>query len=325
MDDFIENFVAAINARSPQSSERLTKLRALSTRIVDLAESNSDVDELGIAATALSELLDAAKIFSPWRQLPKLTVFGSARVKPGNPLYEMASELSRRMASRGWITVSGAGPGIMEAAAKGAGRENTLGVNIALPFEQGANSYVDAETRLVEMKYFFTRKVALTKESMAFAFFPGGLGTMDETFEILTLLHTGKSKPVPLLLVDTLEGRFWEKWRDFMSGAVVADGYLEEQSSRLYQLCHSLDAATTEIERFYANYVSCEVVGARARIVVRAQATAQQVKGLEQSIPVFAHDGGYQLENPTTISFPFDGRQYLDLRLLIDEVNKWTN
>ncbi|WP_276942715.1 TIGR00730 family Rossman fold protein, partial [Ferrimicrobium acidiphilum] len=174
-------------------------------------------------------------------------IFGSARVLADDPLYAMAQELAGAMATRGWIIVSGAGPGIMEAAARGAGAQNTLGVNIRLPFEQSANPFVDAESRLVEMKYFFTRKVALTKESLAFVFFPGGLGTMDEAFEILTLLHTGKSRPAPVVLVDTPQGDYWRQWRAFLESGVVARGYVEAAAASLVELVDSVPDAIAAI------------------------------------------------------------------------------
>jgi uncharacterized protein (TIGR00730 family) len=325
MGDLVDEFVRGIDALSPQSPERLGELRTLCGHIVELARSHRDVDELGIAADALNELAAAARVFSPWRERPKLTVFGSARIKPDDPLYQMASELSRRLAAIGWMTVSGAGPGIMEAAARGAGIESTLGVNVDLPFEQSPNPYVDADTRLVEMKYFFTRKVALVKESLAFAFFPGGLGTMDELFEILTLLHTGKSSPAPVLLVETAEGRYWEKWLEFMEEAVIANQYVEPASTSLIEVCHSLEDVIDAIESFYANFVSFESDGARGRAVVRRPPRAEQVASLSVSVPEFAQDGGYRLEGERTISFPFDGGNHLSLRKLIDQLNRWAD
>ena len=318
----VEEFVQALNAESPQSEGRLEQLRALVTIIAELAVARVDRDELGIAANALSELSGAARLFSPWRDRSKLTVFGSARIKPDSALYEMARELGQRMAGRGWMTVSGAGPGIMEAAAKGAGREHTLGVNVDLPFEQSANPYVDAETRLIEMKYFFTRKVALTRESLAFAFFPGGLGTMDEAFEVLTLLHTGKTTPSPVVLIDTEEGRYWEKWLHFMSEAVIADGYLDEQSPCLFQICHSLDDAIAVIDRFYANFESFRVTNSHAEVVLRHPPTSDQVATLARAVPTFAYGDGYRCDG-STVRFPFDGRNYVSVRRVIDEMNLW--
>jgi len=253
-----------------------------------------------------------------------MTVFGSARIAPGTPLYEMARDLSRVMADRGWLTVSGAGPGIMEAAALGAGLENTLGVNITLPFEQSSNPYVDAETRLVEMKYFFTRKVALTKESIAFVIFPGGLGTMDETFEILTLLHTGKSDPAPVVLVEPPGGTYWTQWRHFVDEALIANDYVDAIDSCLYCVCYSNEDVITAIDRFYSNYVRFESDHGRGRLEVRRMPSAATFAMLNEQFAPFAAGAGFVTEDERSFSFTFDGRNYVRLRQLIDVVNEWT-
>jgi len=323
-DELVEQFLSGIGAQADQSPERLEMLRMLATRIVQLAAFDPDDGDLRVAATVLNELLTAASVFSPWRQHPKLTVFGSARTKPDTPLYEMARELSRTFADRGWLTVSGAGPGIMEAAALGAGIENTLGVNITLPFEQSSNPYVDAETRLVEMKYFFTRKVALTKESIAFAIFPGGLGTMDEAFEILTLLHTGKSDPAPVVLVETLGGTYWKQWRAFIDDALIANDYVDAIDSCLFSVCYSIDEVVAAIEHFYSNYVRFETENGRGRIEARKLPSAEQLRALNDQFPQFGAGSGFSLEDARSFTFTFDGRNYVSLRMLIDVVNSWT-
>ena len=324
-DELVEQFLSGIETQAVQSPERTQMLRTLTLRIVQLAAFDPDDGDLRVTTTVLNELLAAAHVFSPWREHPKLTVFGSARTKPGTPLYEMARELSRIMAERGWITVSGAGPGIMEAAALGAGIENTLGVNITLPFEQSSNPYVDAETRLVEMKYFFTRKVALTKESIAFAIFPGGLGTMDEAFEILTLLHTGKSDPAPVILVETPGGTYWQQWRHFIDEALIANNYVDKIDSCLYTVCYSNDDVVAEIEQFYANYVRFETDNGRGRLEVRTAPSAKQLEPLDEEFPQFGAGEGFVREDDRSFSFTFDGRNYVNLRLLIDIVNAWSD
>jgi uncharacterized protein (TIGR00730 family) len=323
-DELVEQFLSGIGTQADQSPERLEMLRMLATRIVQLAAFDPDDGDLRVAATVLNELLTAASVFSPWREHPKLTVFGSARTKPGTPLYEMARELSRTFADRGWLTVSGAGPGIMEAAALGAGIENTLGVNITLPFEQSSNPYVDAETRLVEMKYFFTRKVALTKESIAFAIFPGGLGTMDEAFEILTLLHTGKSDPAPVVLVETLGGTYWKQWRAFIDDALIANDYVDAIDSCLFSVCYSIDEVVAAIEHFYSNYVRFETENGRGRIEARKLPSAEQLRALNDQFPQFGAGSGFSFEDARSFTFTFDGRNYVSLRMLIDVVNSWT-
>jgi uncharacterized protein (TIGR00730 family) len=323
-DGLVDEFLAGL-ADARLSPERAAVLRTLVTRLVDLVMLDPDDGDLKVAATVLDELLEAANVFSPWREHPKLTVFGSARTRASSPLYEMAAQLGRAMAARGWITVSGAGPGIMEAAARGAGREHTLGVNVELPFEQSANPYVDAETRLVEMKYFFTRKVALTKESIAFAIFPGGLGTMDEAFEILTLLHTGKSSPAPVVLIDTPDGSYWDVWRAFVEGSMVAAGYLDEADTCLFKICRSVEEAIDEIERFYSNFVGFELDGALARVALRRAPTPGLLAALARNVANFAGGAGYRVGADGLVCFDFDGRQYVALRQVIDVVNDYSD
>ena len=318
MHDFADSFVDALTARYPPDEERGAELRALTESIVELAASRASSDDLGIAVNALTELVAASAVFSPWRERPKLTVFGSARVGESDPHYAMAEELSAAMAERGWITVSGAGPGIMEAAAKGAGREHTIGVNVNLPFEQSANPYVDAETRLVEMKYFFTRKVALTKESLAFIFFPGGLGTLDEAYELLTLTHTGKTKPSPIILIDTPEGDYWDQWLNFMENSVMSAGYLDADSTCLWQICHSIDDVVVAIEHYYSNFVRFGLDRGRATIELRHAPSETQMQALVEAQSGFAP---FEV-NGATVSFAFDGRSYVALRRVIDELNR---
>ena len=322
-DSLVEQFLDGVQSRNSWSHEQRRLLAGLVHRLTELVELNPDPDDLRLVTQSMEELVEATKIFLPWRDRPKLTVFGSARVDANNPLYELAREFCQRMAQRGWMTVSGAGPGIMEAAALGAGRPNTLGVNISLPFEQCSNPYVDADSQLVEMKYFFTRKVALTKASHAFAVFPGGLGTMDEIFEVLTLLHTGKSQPAPVLLIDTPDGTFWESWLHFVDEAIVARHYLDAATTRMFEICHSLEAATEAIECFYRNYVSFTAHANRGRIVVRAALEHGRVAELGGRLAQFNGEGGYRVEDPRTLSFDFDGRDYVSLRELIDELNSW--
>ncbi len=324
MDDLIEEFLTALRGERPLTPERTEVLRSLLMRFVKLAREEGDIDGLRVAVNALDELMDASMMFARWRDYPKLAIFGSARTTLDNPLYEMARQLGAEMAQRGWMIVSGAGPGIMEASAKGAGLGHTLGVNIELPFEQFANPFIDAETMLVAMQYFFTRKVAMTRPSNAFAIFPGGFGTMDEAFEVLTLLHTGKTTPAPVVLVDTPDGVFWKKWLDFVGGPIVSGGYIGSDDTCLVTLCATVEEAVAEIEHFYSNFRRFEVRDGRATLNVHRAPTGEQLRALADVVPHFALNGGYVLEDDTTITFGFDGRNYVNLRLLINEINSWS-
>jgi len=317
----IDALLRSLNDENVQSPERELLLREILTRIVELSKIDSNAADLRIALTALNELLEASTLFSSWRDQPKVTVFGSARTKPDNPLYEMARAFGEAIAARGWMMVSGAGPGIMEASSKGSGRSNTLGVNIELPFEQGANEFIDVDKMHVAMSFFFTRKVALTRASQAFVAFPGGVGTMDELFEILTLVHTGKTDPAPIVLVDLPKGTFWKRWLDFMD-VLVRDAYIDEVDIALISLCTSIDGAIDEIEHFYRNYESITVENGRARMMLRHAPDQARLADLSQRFPSFATEQGFRVQDDA-LTFDFDGRNYVTLRLLINEVNEW--
>ena len=324
MTSLVERLLVDIASDTSMSPERQALLRDLLARVVAVAEADADTKDLRVAVTAIDELLEAFVLFGRWRERPKLTVFGSARTRPGSPLYELTEELAAAMAARGWITVTGAGPGIMEAAARGAGTDNTLGVNIELPFEQSPNAFVDVSTMLVTTKYFFTRKVALTRSSIAFVILPGGLGTMDELFEILTLLDTGKTTPAPVVLLDTPEGTFWDQWLTFIDQAVVANGYLSARELNLVRRATSIEETIDEIERFYSNYREFAIDGDRATISLRRAPTTEQLDRLRAAVPRFDEGRGFEVVGEGAMTFSFDGRNYVALRTVIDHVNSWT-
>ena len=321
----IESLLEDLDADTVMSPERRELLRDLLARVVMVAEADAATKDLRVAVTAIDELLEAFMLFDKWQDRKKLTIFGSARTKVDSPLFEMTRELAHEMAERNWIIVTGAGPGIMEASSKGAGSANTLGVNIKLPFEQNANAYIDATTNLVTMNYFFTRKVALTRPSIAFVVLPGGLGTMDELFEVLTLLSTGKTNPAPVVLLDTPDGLFWTQWMTFMEEGIVRNDYVDVGDMCLVRQATSVEETVEEIEHFYSNYVGFAINGERAVVTVRHPPTPEQMERLRATVPGFDGVAGYQLEPENTIAFDFDGRNYLDLRRVIDEVNAWAD
>ncbi|MGC2175461.1 MAG: TIGR00730 family Rossman fold protein [Acidimicrobiales bacterium] len=322
MTTLIDQLLDDIANDTAMSDDRRELLRELLARVVAVAESDAHTNDLRVAVQAIDELLEAFALFEPWSDRPKITIFGSARVEPDAATYQMTIELAHAMAERGWVIVSGAGPGIMEASAKGAGSESTLGVNIRLPFEQSANSFI-AATNLVTMKYFFTRKVALTRPSIAFVVLPGGLGTMDELFEVLTLLDTGKTTPAPVVLLDTPDGTFWQEWLTFMDQAIVKNHFVDTDDMFIVRFATTICDAVDEIEHFYSNYQSFEIVGDRGVMKVRHTPTPEQLRALSEDVPMFASAPGYRVDNDSTISFNFDGRNYVSLRLVIDEVNSW--
>ncbi len=322
MSSLIEKLLEDIANDTVMSEGRQRLLRELLARVVVVAESDAHTKDLEVAVQAIDEMLEAFALFEPWSERPKITIFGSARVGQDAATYAMTTELARAMAERGWMIVSGAGPGIMEASARGAGRDSTLGVNIRLPFEQNANQYI-AATNLVTMKYFFTRKVALTRPSIAFVVLPGGLGTMDELFEVLTLLDTGKTTPAPVVLLDTPDGTFWREWLTFVDRAIIKNNYVDTDDMFIVRFATSIDDAVDEIEHFYSNYRGFEIEGDRGLMSLHRIPTPEQLASLSEAVPIFGGVPGYRVEDETTISFNFDGRNYVSLRLVIDQVNSW--
>src|SRR5947208_13544437 len=228
--------------------------------VVRLAQDGAERLNLKITNAALKEMRSAFKVFAPYQNTPKVTIFGSARTLPDDPLYAQTRDLAAALAARGWMVVTGAGPGIMAAGAEGAGRDMTIGVNIRLPFEQEPNPWI-ADPRLVQMKYFFTRKLMLMKESAGFVVLPGGFGTLDEAFELLTLLQTGKAAPAPIVLLEVPGATYWKAWERFLVEEVLARGLISENDFRLFRVTDDVAAARDEIVGFYANYHSIRFVG----------------------------------------------------------------
>jgi uncharacterized protein (TIGR00730 family) len=244
-----------------EAKENRDLLKELTETALHLADGTPSRLDLKIATSALSEMARAFNLFAPFRGTPKLTIFGSARTHPNDPLYAQARQLASRLAERGFMVVTGAGPGIMAAGTEGAGPDKAIGVDIRLPFESVSHPELAAEGRLVEMKYFFTRKLMLMKESAAFAVLPGGFGTLDEAFELLTLLQTGKAEPAPIVFLDIPGERYWEAWERFVGGEVIRRGLASEEDSAFYKVTADVDGAVEEILGFYRNYHSRRFVG----------------------------------------------------------------
>ena len=254
-------FGALVPDRQALSRPRQHLILSLVSTVSELAQGDLGTGDLKIIDAALSEMTNAFRIFRPYRNIRKITMFGSARTKPEQAVYQLARDLAAHLADGGWMVVTGAGPGIMAAGLEGAGRERSFGVNIRLPTEDGANPFIAQDPKLVEMRYFFTRKLMLIKESDGYAVLPGGFGTQDECYELLTLLQTGKAEPAPVVLVETPGGNYWEDWKQFVVSAAMEHGYISPEDLALFRVANSVDEAAEEILGFYRNYHSCRWVG----------------------------------------------------------------
>jgi uncharacterized protein (TIGR00730 family) len=256
IDRRIEELLDACGA-----TENRDLLFDIAASAVLLANDDADRLDLKITAATLAEMRRAFNAFAPYRDEPKVTIFGSARILDDDPLYDAARNVARLLAQEGWMVITGAGPGIMAAGMQGAGRDRSFGVNIRLPFEQEANEFILGDTKLVSMKYFFTRKLELVKESQGFVCLPGGFGTLDETFELLTLQQTGKSIPTPIVFLDAPGGTYWSAWRQFVLDRVVAGGYVNEEDLSLVTITDDEQVAADTVLGFYRNYRSIRWVG----------------------------------------------------------------
>jgi uncharacterized protein (TIGR00730 family) len=316
------------------ASENRDQLFEILATVVHLAQDSPDRLDLKITNAAVKEMREAFKVFAPYRDLPKVTMFGSARTLPDDPLYAQARDVARALADRGWSVVTGAGPGIMAAGLEGAGRDRAFGINIRLPFEQGANPYIAEDPKLVEMRYFFTRKLMLIKESDGFIVLPGGFGTLDESFELLTLLQTGKTEPAPIVLLEVPGGRYWEAWNSFVTGAVAARNFVSHEDAALYRITDSVEDATKEILDFYRNYDSLRWVGQQLVVRLRHQPTEDELGVLSRDFADICRSGGIVATGPLPpeistadkvglprVMFRFNRSSYGRLRALIDRLN----
>ncbi len=234
-------------------SDLLTEMLASCFRV---ARDRSHRGEMKLVNAALKEFAYAFKVFRGYRGIRKVSIFGSSHSRPEDPDYECARRFAATMAERGWMVITGAGPGIMEAGHEGAGAERSFGVNIRLPMEVEPNVVIEGDPKLINFKYFFTRKVTFLKESDAFALFPGGFGTLDETFELLTLMQMGKSDLHPVVLLEAEGGRYWDDWRRFIDEHLIRPGLISPEDLDLVHITDSVESAVTEIEGFYRNYHS---------------------------------------------------------------------
>jgi uncharacterized protein (TIGR00730 family) len=329
LDRLISELVAAAG---DGAQEDLVKELVVSA--IKLYRDHADRGDVKLINAAVKELRYSTLIFSKYRDVPKVTVFGSARVDEHDSNYRLALEFARQMVDeRGWMVVTGAGPGIMQAANEGAGADQSFGVNIRLPFEDSANPFVDAE-RTINFKYFFTRKVGFIKESHAFALFPGGFGTMDETFELLTLVQTGKSDLHPIVLLEADGTGYWEAFNDFVRRDLLENGLISEHDLSLYKTTSSASDAADEISHFYANYRSQRYVDGRLLIRLRTAPTQAQLANLNEQFVDIVASGEIAVVDPTPaeikdndsledarIALQFNRRSYGRLRQLLDSLN----
>jgi uncharacterized protein (TIGR00730 family) len=323
-------------AAKPFDRERIADLIAQIKESTDkLAADQPSRGDLKILSRTLRELRYAFKVFSPYRTRRKVTVFGSARTRPDKPTYQQAVAFGRKMAECGWLVVTGAASGIMEAGHVGAGRENSMGLNIMLPFEQSSNAVIAGDPKLVHMKYFFTRKLMFVKECDAVVLFPGGFGTLDEGLEVLTLLQTGKRDMVPIVFVDEPGGQFWQPLIQFFRDRLLGDGMISPEDLSLYKVTDSADAAVQEILSFFRVYHSMRYVKNKLVFRLTSSISPGLLTDINASFRDILVDGQFSVgeaqreekDEPALIALPrlifhFNRRSLGRLRQLIDALNR---
>lgn len=284
---------------------------------------------------ALKEMREANEVFHPYRDCRKVAVFGSARTQPEDAEYKSAVQFSHRMREEGFMTITGAGPGIMAAGNEGAGRDDSFGLNIVLPFESTANEFIAGDPKLVNFNFFFTRKLSFVKEADAAVGFPGGFGTMDEVFEALTLIQTGKASIYPIVLVDAKGGRYWKFWAQFLREHLARLGMISENDFSLFKVTDDLEEAVHEITQFYQVFHSYRYVGDKIVVRISGKLTEAAMAGLNEEFSGIVKSGKMvqrkaleeeqdepELQSLTRIVFRHRRRDFGRLRQFIDAVNQ---
>lgn len=301
--------------------------------IVRIATEEIDRLDWKILTASLQDLERGFQTFYPYRHVRKITIFGSARLPPDSPEYQMAVDFARRVTQQGFMVMTGAGGGIMQAGNEGAGSDCSFGLNIQLPFEQSANPYIEGD-KLIDFKYFFTRKLFFLRESDALALFPGGFGTQDEAFECLTLCQTGKSGPLPLVLIDRPGGDYWKSWDVYVRERLLSGGLIGANDLSLYAITDKLDVACEAIAHFYRVFHSSRYVGDRFVIRLEEELSDEDVEWLNtefndilisgrieksQALPQESKDDAFELPR---LVLHFNQRDFGRLYQMIAAINQ---
>jgi uncharacterized protein (TIGR00730 family) len=353
VQDFTAGGIHALNTSfsssgDPEFDSRIQKLVAdwgirnsqdlIAEMIVTALRMGSDavpVADLKLINRSLKELRLASKVFAPYQGSRKIAIFGSARTRSNTEEFRAAERFARQMRERGFMIITGGGDGIMGAAQRGAGRQYSFGLNIRLPFEQKANEIIEGDPKLVNFNYFFTRKVNFIKETHAIALFPGGFGTMDEGFECLTLMQTGKARIIPVILIDKKDGTYWKSWTDFLRMHLLEPRLISPEDFNLFRITEDVDDAVGEVLKFYRNFHSYRWVGSELVIRLQEQLTPRAIARLNElfsdlfeTAPVRATAALKQEKNepelfrlPRLVASPHR-RNFGRLRALIDAVNE---
>ncbi len=332
VDEAIDNLIALADG-----IHRPEYIREMIIAALKAGQEDDESADLKLMNTTLKEMRFTSKVFGPYRNVRKVTVFGSARTEPHEPIYEMAKLFGQKLAEAGYMVITGGGGGIMQAANEGAGPEHSFGVNIRLPFEQKPNPVLEGNPRLITYKYFFNRKVAFLKEADAVALFPGGFGTLDEAMETLTLVQTGKRNPLPLVLVDDPTSPYCPEFIRFLEEGLVTRGYINKTDLALFERVDSVESAVAKINRFYSRYHSMRYVNGQLVFRITSQLSTEHLRKLTERFHDILLPGGEiapslalpaELDDEDLVHLPrlvidFNRKDFGRLRSLIDAINEF--
>ncbi len=332
-----DELLAQIRAllETPEDDLQATLMKELLAGVLRLHESRLNVLDLKIVNRAVKELRHAFRVFRDYGGHRKVSIFGSARTPSDDPNYRLAFQFSKDIVQAGFMVITGGADGIMRACQEGAGRENSFGVNIMLPFEQGPNATIADDPKLVTFKYFFTRKLIFQKEANAIALFPGGFGTHDEGFEILTLAQTGKSDPQPIVCLQAPGCDYWDEWKRFITRQLLDRKLISPEDFSLFKIVDSSREAVDEILMFYRRFHSIRYVGRQLVMRLSQPLSPSQVAALHDLFGDLLAEGTFELRGHLTeeldepefarlprLTFVSNRRSASRLRQLIDHVNR---
>ena len=269
IDEYIDLMMSKAGVHHPRL------IREMILTALKSGQENNYMADQKLMRTTMKEMRYTNKVFAPYRQRKKVTVFGSARTRRDEPIYQTCVDFCRQLVEHNYMVITGGGPGIMLAGNEGAGAENSFAVNIHLPFEQETNPVMSEDDKVITYRYFFNRKVAFLKEAHAVALFPGGFGTLDESMEIMTLMQTGKNPPIPLVLIDD-EGGYWDEWFKFLRDSLFKRGLISGEDFGLFTITRDYREAIQVIDDFYRNYHSLRYVGKKLVVRLNKQISQEQ-------------------------------------------------
>ena len=328
MQSHLDRFLNGLQINNKESIQKAI----LDLLILDAT--SKDSSDVALVGTTINEILQSTKIFQDYRHIKKACIFGSARTKPDHPNYKMTVELSKKLNNINFMTITGAGPGIMQAGNEGAGKENSFGLNILLPFEQNSNPYIHGDPKLIDYKYFYTRKLAFIKESHASIIFPGGFGTHDEGFEVLTLIQTGRCAPRPIILIAHSESDYWEKWEEYVKVQLSDRHYISPEDHDMFHVIHDTDEAIEKIQEFYKHYDSLRYIGNTCVMRINKPLKESTLKTLKETFKTITMDSDFTQGDASIVAedadthddkyrliFPFDKVNYARLYAVIAKIN----